>query len=367
MSSFDRAALWARLREAALVEGDAPPPKPLQAPWFVRTMLGIAGWIGALFLLGFVAVGLDALIDTPAAWTVSGALVCAGAVLLFRQGFDNDFLDQFAFATSLAGQGMIVMGLDELVKWTDPRGSLAIVAILMAAVQAILFFLAPDFLHRVWTAWTCGIALTVALASWYLHPYAPALLTAALLWVWLAEIGYPRQGARLRPGGYGLTLAAMTAELLRKLTETPFWTNEEAVKLQMLHLWLGAAAGGAALVWAVFRLIRREGVPVDSAPGRIALAAALILAAASLWAPGLAPMIAILVVGYANGNRVLTGLGILGLLGYLSYYYYSLEMTLLQKSALMVGVGAALLLARLALHRWWPEPEAIEAGEAAHA
>ena len=46
------------------------------------------------------------------------------------------------------------------------------------------------------------------------------------------------------------------------------------------------------------------------------------IALASLAAPGLAPAVAILVLGYANGNRVLTGLGILVLLGYLSYYYY---------------------------------------------
>jgi uncharacterized membrane protein len=362
MSTFDRATLWARLRDAALVEGDVPPAKAPQAPWFVRAMLGIAGWIGAIFLLGFVGAFMAALIESPTASLVVGAIVCAGAVLLFRWGRNNDFLDQFAFATSLAGQALILAGLFlSLEKQSgDPMDEIALVAILMAGIQAILFFLAPDFLHRVWTAWTGGVALMVALASWRLYPYAPALLLVALLWIWLREIELPRQGARLRPGGYGLTLAAMLAVLLRNLIESPFWTNEETARAQALHLWLGAAAGGAALVWAVFRLIRREGVPVDSAPGRIALAGAVILAVASLWAPGLAPMIAILVVGYANGNRVLTGLGILGLLGYLSYYYYSLEMTLLQKSALMVGVGAALLLARLALHRWWPE-------EAAHA
>jgi uncharacterized membrane protein len=59
------------------------------------------------------------------------------------------------------------------------------------------------------------------------------------------------------------------------------------------------------------------------------------------------------VLGYANGNRVLAGLGILVLLGYLSYYYYSLETTLLIKSILLMAVGSLLLGVRLALHRWW--------------
>jgi uncharacterized membrane protein len=51
---------------------------------------------------------------------------------------------------------------------------------------------------------------------------------------------------------------------------------------------------------------------------------------------------------------VLTGLGILGLIAYWSYYYYSLQMTLLQKSALLVCAGAVLIIARLAMQRRWP-------------
>ena len=54
---------------------------------------------------------------------------------------------------------------------------------------------------------------------------------------------------------------------------------------------------------------------------------------------------------------MLAGLGIFALLGYLSHYYYSLHATLLEKSVLLVCAGVALLTARLALHRWWPERE----------
>lgn len=359
MSSPDHSALWGRLRDAALVEGDLPPAKAPQAPWFVRVMLGVAGWVGALFLLGFAGALLSGLFDSAAASLLLGATVCAVAVLLFRWNRDNDFLDQFAFATSLAGQALIVTGFNEwmdLLSWSW-RDEIALIALLMAGVQTILFLLAPDFLHRVWTAWTVGIALIVALVSAELAPYAPPLLLAALLWIWLREIERPREGAWLRPAGYGITLASMIADFVLFLKEGLSTSRSEAW-LQVLHLWLGPALSGAALLWAIVRLLRREGVPVHSVPGRIALAGGAIVAVASLWMPGLAPMIAILIVGHANGNRLLTGLGIFGLLGYLSYYYYSLELTLLQKSALLVGVGIALLLTRLALHRWWPEETA---------
>jgi uncharacterized membrane protein len=67
------------------------------------------------------------------------------------------------------------------------------------------------------------------------------------------------------------------------------------------------------------------------------------------------------VLGYANANRVLAGFGILALIGYLSYYYYSLQATLLEKSALLAAAGIALLLARCALLRAWPAQEAGDA------
>jgi uncharacterized membrane protein len=119
--------------------------------------------------------------------------------------------------------------------------------------------------------------------------------------------------------------------------------------------WLGRAASLLVLVAAVVLLLRREGLALVSGQGRVGLAAALILGAASFKAPGVGPAAAILVVGYANGNRVLAGVGIAALVGYLSHYYYSMQTTLLFKSGLLAATGLALLAARLALHRWWPE------------
>jgi hypothetical protein len=49
MSTMSRETLWARLRQASLVDGELPDPGEARVPWFVRVMMGIAGWIGALF------------------------------------------------------------------------------------------------------------------------------------------------------------------------------------------------------------------------------------------------------------------------------------------------------------------------------
>lgn len=351
MSAAQRQELWGRLASAALVEGEEPPALAPQPPWFVRVMLGFAGWFGALFLLGFGGLVLSFLFESVAGSLSTGVVLCGGAAFLFRKS-ENDFLTQLGFAVSLAGQAAILIGFGQLFE-----EHLAATAVALALVQAALFFLAPSFLHRVWTAWTGALALAVALGSWEAAAFVPPLLTAAFAWIWLEELDHPRRNEILRAGGYGLTLAAVVMIFfLEALSTTVMWTE---LGPQVPPIF-GAALTAGILIVAVLRLLSREGVGAGTGPGRAALVGAVILGLASLAAPGLAPAVLILVLGHANGNRLLTGLGILVLLGYLSYYYYSLEMTLLEKSALLAAVGVALLLARLALHRWWPEPAAEE-------
>jgi hypothetical protein len=349
--------LWERLREAALVEGDMLAPDGASAPWYVRLMLGIAGWIGAFFLLGFVGVGFAWVMKSASASFMVGALTCAGAAAIFRLRSQSDFIGQFGMAVSLAGQAMMVFGLFQWFERSVTGAALAV-----ALQQGLLFVLVPNSLHRLWTSWSGSYAAAFALADTGLQAFVPAAVTAAFLWIWLSEFDHPKRGALLRAGGYGLALAAVQSTVLHDDLWTA-WMLGRGVHGPLggeAGIWLGNLASGAVLVWAVLRLLRREGVTLQDGHGRVALAGAVVLALISLRAPGVGPAAAILVVGYANGNRVLAGLGILALLGYLATYYYSLQATLLVKSALLVCAGIALLAARLALRRWWPEDREVK-------
>lgn len=350
MSAIDREALWARLRDAELVEGASPDVSASRSPWFVRVMLGIAGWIGAMFLLGFAGLGFVLLMESAAASFLAGAAVCTGAAFLYRSSPHSDFLNQFGLAVSLAGQAL--MGF-AVVRWFEH--SLSAAALALALQQAVLFVLVPNFIHRVWTSWTGAYAAVYALGHLGLHAFAPAVVTFGFLWPWLAEFDHPRRGELLRAGGYGLALAAVQTSVMHGgLLGLLLWQTGDAAPAV---LWVGNLASGLVLVWAVLRLLKREGVGPGEPHGRIALAGAVLLALISLKAPGVGPAAAILIVGYANGNRVLAGLGVVALLGYLSHYYYALHATLLEKSALLAAAGLALLAARWGLRRWWPAQE----------
>lgn len=358
--SDTRLARWNLLQSAGLVSGEMPDAGDARVPWFIRLMLGIAGWIGALFLLSFVGAAFAVVLKNASAAVFLGAGACAGAVMIFRAAPRSDFMAQFGLAASLAGQVLLFYGFSE---WTSRSANS--MATLLALQAGLMFFLVPNYLHRVLCAWGCASALLWLLVKAGGFALAPAAVTAAVVWVWLAEFDVGKRGAMLRAAGYGLAFAALQTVVLHgDLWRIWIGRMGHGQPLSPLSVWVGHAASAAVLLWAVFMLLRREGLALGSPQGRVAIAGALILGAVSLKAPGVGPTVAILVVGFANGNRVLVGLGIAALLGYLSHFYYSLSATLLVKSGVLVATGVALLAARLAMRRWWPEQVPQEARHA---
>ena len=352
MNAPESQTLWLRLKAAGLVEGETPASGSMATPWFVRAMLGIAGWIGAVFLLSFVSLGFRFIMDSAGASFIVGLLACGAAGVLFRVNRDSDFAIQFGLAVSLAGQGLVLLALINKFDYQTIA-----IALSMCLFEAMLFIAMPNFVHRVWSAWTGACAVVFALSDWQLQAYAPGLLSLACAWVWLNEFRYARHGALLRADGYGLVLSLITASAMLTWTSGDWLWRAGGVRApaSAFHLWTGAGLGGVVLLWTVWRLLIREAVASVTGAGVRILAATLILALATLKAPGLAPATLVLLLGFNNGNRVLFGLGVASLLGFLSFYYYSLHITLLYKSALMAGTGLALLSARFLMLAWWPD------------
>lgn len=343
--------LWQSLKDAGLVAGERPLPGVVVAPWFVRAMLGVSGWIGALFLLTFVGMGLSFVMESTVASFGFGLAACVTAGALFRFYPDKDFVNQFGLAVSLSGQVLLLFALNK-----GFGGHMSAVAMSMSLFQAVLFFFIPNYVHRVWTAWTSASCLIAVLVDWHVQVYAPGLLSVLCAWVWLNEFQHPRHGVTLRAGGYGLILALMCAMAIIASTSGTWFRFDGTARSpsSIYHVWIGASLGGAALLWTVWRLLGRETVAPTSREGKYVLGVAGIFALASMKAPGLAPATLILLLGYGNGNRVLSGMGVVTLLGYLSFYYYSLEATLLFKSAVMIATGLSLLAIRVMLQTWWP-------------
>jgi len=351
--SVDAGELWARLAAAGLTTGDMPAAGPAASPWYVRVMLGIAGWIGALFLLGFFGAALAAVFESATVALVLGTLLCAIAATVFRSAARNDFVGQFALATSIAGQTLIAFGLSTLLP-DSPR----VVAGLLAAVQCVLFLVVPDFLHRIWTGVTGICAVVFVLMTSILVPFIDGALLGALSLAWLAEFDHGKQHEQVRAVGYSLAIV-LVLDLFVNVAQVDWSaTTDSGVTLvytaSVLMRLLSATLTGIVLIVTAYVLLQRVGANATPAFRAVALGAALVLALVSVRAPGIAITVTMLVLGYAHGNRTLAGFAIASLLGYLSVFYYMLDYTLLAKSAVLVATGTALLCVYALLRRFVP-------------
>jgi hypothetical protein len=361
MNSRSPEQLWDQLTEEHLVSGEMGPLPDAHSPWFVRFMLGFAGWFGALFMLSFVGAAMAFIIRSSSASIIAGALICVVAAVIFRFSQEKDFVVQFGLATSFAGQALFIFGIMQIFKWENGFSYVCV-----TIFEVVLAAFVANEIHRAATAFAAAVSLSLVL-WWYGVPYlAPALVTAAMAVVWMHEFAWADRGPIFRPIGYSLALAALYCNGVLIMHGYSWLLERRAIsipELARLSSWTGVLAIGAVFLYAVFRLLGREGLGIKERQAQAALIAAAAIAIVSYKAPGIATGLIIVLLGYANANRVLTGLGIFSLIVYLSLYYYQLQSTLLVKSGSLMITGSVLLVARFVLGRLWPAASQEGAGQ----
>lgn len=348
MTTTARDAAWRQLTDAGLVTGDMPAPTRRPSPWYVRAMLGIAGWMGAMFLIGFVGAAFVAIFSNGAGLILAGAIFCGGAFAVFRVAGDNDFAAQFGLALSLAGQVMVGLGVFNLLG--DEFGLPFYAAMLVFECGLVLAI--GNFLHRVWSAFAAMVAIGFAMSDLGFHGLASGLAAAAFAALWLRESAWIASGALWRPVAYGVTFALLWFDGMLLASRAIASMGDAADVAPLAFVWLGPVLSGVVLVSTVARLLALSDVTPRVRTAALGFAA--LVAAAATGAPGVATGLLTLVVGFALGHRVLVGLGVAALLGYLGHYYYSLHMTLLAKSGVLVATGTALVAAWVAMRLLLP-------------
>jgi hypothetical protein len=340
-----RAEVWDRLVAARIVAGPAPSGETGEAddsrmPWFVRALIGIAGWIAAAFLIGFISAALSFVVDDNAMSIVVGLAIIAGAYGLFRTAGGHAFASQFAVAISFAGQVLVWIGIEPGSRDAEPEW------LAIAAFQAALAVVLPNFVVRVWCAGAAAMAVAILLFLSGAYFLSIGLLAAATAFVWFYEFRWPRMHSAVRAIGYGLTLSLIVVQGTAFGTHALYEYQRERLPLNWVPDWVGWVLPGAVLMVVVWQLFARRGVAISSTNAFIAVTAAAAVSLASFKAPGIATGLMLVLLGYSNANRSLLVLGLIALLSYLSAYYYLLETTLLMKSLILAVTGAVLLAVR---------------------
>jgi MFS family permease len=325
--------LWQILRSAKLVEGDEP--RDNEPHWANRFMLGVVGWLAALFLLFFLFLSVGDLIDSPDHALALGATLLAMALLLNRSARSGDLWDQFVLALTLAADAWLLYGLIDRM---DVHAFGA-----WAGLSALAFAIAFCFEHwliRLFHTLAAALLLTLALACLGLQILALPLVMALLCACWLWAQRRPHQHERFEAMAFGLALSLILLGRLHQPLFDETSVLEELGRSRLPH-WLNPLLCAALLLALLhhLKLPRRQGL----------FALPLVLLAALI--PGMGAGALVLLLGFYAGSLGMMTLAALLLLGFGSLYYYDLALPLMTKSWLLLGSGTALLLVRALLLR----------------
>lgn len=336
-------SLTERLTAAGVPVSSAVQRQEPESPWFIKALLALAGWVAAVFILIFIAIGFEFLIDNSAAAILLGVVMIATAYALLRLP-GNDFVEHLALAVSLAGQLSVAWGTGSLLGGPDAGFWWSLVIL-----QAVLAAVMPNFVHRVFSSFCAILALSLAMTGSGAPFVAGALTLLALIWLWLHEFQYPRRLRQVQALGYGLALGLLAIQYFNRFDRPLLgWRAEPDIWTQP---WMGELIFAVALVYLLWHLLRQAERPVSRAIQTGVYGGAGLLVLASLQAYGLTQGAVLLVLGFAIGNRLLMGLGVVSLLFSISSYYYLLEVTLLTKTLTLLVLGILLLAGRWLMQR----------------
>ena len=200
-----RAELWTRLAEEGLVSGEVPAAEAAGAPWPVRTMMGVAGWLGALFLLGFMGALISGLFRNAQLGAVLGLLCCGAAYAIYASMPRNDFAGQFALAVSMAGQALVFMAMTETRRGGEHTAEL----LAFAVFQALLAAIVPNFLHRVLATVAACFCLYLGFGSLGAPVLGIAVAAAVATLPWLYPAAMAARMAVWEPVAYGAAIALL--------------------------------------------------------------------------------------------------------------------------------------------------------------
>lgn len=325
--------LVAQLRSRGLIPEKSPPVHDADRPWFVALLQGVAGWLAGIFLLVFVALMFKP--DSSGAIFAVGALLLAGAWVLYFADRDAVFLDQLALAISIAGQLAVAWAI---VK--EDTSGLRLATTLLV-LQIFVLLIMPNKVARTLAALFATIAWVFTVRfllrpgqgeqiffDGHHEPHSPLLgawtlpLAWALTWVpllalagWLIHHEVRWMSSRLRGHARPLLTGTLLGLSLGGIAAEPFTVFALGIEsMGMRFSW-----------WALFPLL------------------SVALAMFSAWG------------AFRVRSHALLGFAVFAALLHLSRFYYLYGTTLLWKSVIMLIAGAVLLLAGIALRKHVPE------------
>ncbi|WP_319498890.1 DUF4401 domain-containing protein [uncultured Cohaesibacter sp.] len=331
-----------------------------EAPIYLRALSAIGAIIsGFLFLYLLYLFGLFDL--SMVNLSVNGLVFIGLASLLYRLGMkktslSGDFYIQLALTFLQVGKFALVAGLGQIVHDAFDLNWFWTISAILGLVMVLSFVAFPStierfvaafvFLASLWISLLADTPRNLELVGFDLLLVAHILALAALLrWPALRQSLTSFYDALL----LSLCLAIGLIESFVNGGES-YW-GDLSEKMQMFlgfgYKWsiqvTLAITLGALILWVTGRK-GRLGQQAGLISEPILAAFAGVLALALLSNAGILLAMGLMILGFATHRQVHTLLGLLFALVFGFIYYYMLDLTLLQKSLILIASGAILLI-----------------------
>jgi len=335
--------LWDLLSNSDLLIGEQPILQKEESPWFVKILLGFSGWLAAIFLLLSLGAMFGFVFEKPLACVVLGIIFLSIAYQLLRKN-QNEFFENLAFVLSLASQALIFYAIAEIFENSERLAMLVVIC-----VQIALFILIPHFLHRVFSAGSAAITFLIFASTFGLEYLASSLLLLLFVYLSLNEFTFGVFREKVSAAIYGIVFIIIPFYVsLRFQISKGFYLDDlsNPELFAKIAYWGGELFLIVSLLYCLIHLLKRLQIKLHSRTAIVVLLTSLILAYLGSYAAGVTLSVIVLLCGFANSNRILQGIAIAALLFFTSQYYYSLQITLLEKSQHLLILGVSLLLIR---------------------
>ena len=312
-------AALARAREEAAKEKD---------PIILKFLTGISAWIASLFLLGFIIVAFE---PDESSILAIGVLL-AGLAILAHYTTKNagTFLTQSTLSCMMCGHVMILFGVIELV---DHHGD----ELLTLSITQTLLCALPIWVIRRSAYQASALLLAACFWTYYAVDMNSAWLFRLVLAVETSALGVlTLWRARQDSFSYALALAIGATIFFLDWIQSIAWHDRFEEALWPTNLIMAAFVG--IIGWHFLTETTHK-------QPKIILLFGMLLALAFLSSPGLLYAIALLILGYGLRDPIFGGLGLIGLPTFIVYFYYSLQVSLLEKSGILFASGIICLLA----------------------
>ena len=252
---------------------------------------------------------------------------------------------QLSLVSVLTGQLLFVGGLGAISESTTLAAAATIVS------SSVLIAIFDDVVYRFGA--TLAIVTAILVVAFDLRlPYAMGLTTAMTaclpVLIWRSAPAVQALHRQLDPVAWACATSACGLLGLQAILDAVTGTSGYSpgfIRMLLPRPWPLTVVFVGLLVWLAARVARdHDHAPTDP-PTLAAIAGAVAIGGLTLSTPAVTGALLFVMLGFDCRRSGLVGLAATFLIGFLGIYYYSLTLSLLQKSAVLVASGAVCLAA----------------------